>query len=238
MDIVQRLGFYPVPAGASPILGVEFSGTVEEVGSQSGNWKVGDEVLGLASGVSLSSEKPSVVVLTCLPSSFPLSFVFLSTMCMRYSIRRFRRELTRSTSFSPGHMSCTSRNTFRGLKPPQSPRTFSPVRLILSLSFFPTFNPVVHVEEYIADSYLFSSFGTARVATPVWHLYSLPGSLSGRGVQERRECHDPCWSLRCGCSCDSAVSLLRRVSKLFPSPARDHLTVRHPSHTRFVQFNP
>lgn len=54
MDIVQRLGFYPVPAGASPILGVEFSGTVEEVGSQSGNWKVGDEVLGLASGVSLS----------------------------------------------------------------------------------------------------------------------------------------------------------------------------------------
>lgn len=55
MDIIQRLGMYPVPAGASPILGVEFSGTVEEVGSQAGEWKAGDEVLGLASGVSTSA---------------------------------------------------------------------------------------------------------------------------------------------------------------------------------------
>ena len=33
MDIVQREGKYPPPPGASPILGVEVSGTVESVGS-------------------------------------------------------------------------------------------------------------------------------------------------------------------------------------------------------------
>lgn len=32
MDIVQRHGNYPVPAGASPLLGVEVSGIVEAVG--------------------------------------------------------------------------------------------------------------------------------------------------------------------------------------------------------------
>lgn len=52
MDIMQREGKYPVPPGASPILGVEFSGTVVQLGSNVNDWKEGDEVLGLASGVS------------------------------------------------------------------------------------------------------------------------------------------------------------------------------------------
>ncbi|PVF97621.1 quinone oxidoreductase putative [Serendipita vermifera] len=50
MDILQREGQYPVPPGASQILGVEFSGIVEELGPNTGKWKVGDEVLGLATG--------------------------------------------------------------------------------------------------------------------------------------------------------------------------------------------
>lgn len=50
MDILQREGQYPVPPGASHILGVEFAGTVEELGSGVNNWSVGDEVLGLATG--------------------------------------------------------------------------------------------------------------------------------------------------------------------------------------------
>jgi len=50
MDILQRRGGYPVPAGASRILGVEFSGHVAELGSDASEWKVGDEVFGLASG--------------------------------------------------------------------------------------------------------------------------------------------------------------------------------------------
>ncbi|KAF7364700.1 Quinone oxidoreductase PIG3 [Mycena venus] len=50
MDIFQRQGQYPLPAGASTILGVEFSGTVAVIGSNVTQWKVGDEVLGLTSG--------------------------------------------------------------------------------------------------------------------------------------------------------------------------------------------
>ena len=52
MDISQREGNYPPPPGASSILGVEFSGTISEVGQDVSNWKVGDEVFGLAGGVS------------------------------------------------------------------------------------------------------------------------------------------------------------------------------------------
>jgi len=42
MDIMQRQGKYPLPPGASPIIGVEFSGTIEETGES--DYKVGDEV--------------------------------------------------------------------------------------------------------------------------------------------------------------------------------------------------
>lgn len=42
MDIMQRQGLYPLPPGVSTILGVEFSGIVEE--SKSSAWKAGDEV--------------------------------------------------------------------------------------------------------------------------------------------------------------------------------------------------
>ena len=54
MDISQREGRYPPPAGSSNILGVEFSGTIAEISSGVSEWKVDDEVLGLAGGVSHS----------------------------------------------------------------------------------------------------------------------------------------------------------------------------------------
>ncbi|KAF9468670.1 quinone oxidoreductase [Collybia nuda] len=54
MDISQREGFYPPPAGSSSILGVEFSGEISEVGAGVSEWRVKDEVLGLAGGVSLN----------------------------------------------------------------------------------------------------------------------------------------------------------------------------------------
>ncbi|KZV87989.1 quinone oxidoreductase putative [Exidia glandulosa HHB12029] len=50
MDIAQRQGYYPPPAGASLILGVEFSGTVAKLGEGSTQWKEGDEVFGLVAG--------------------------------------------------------------------------------------------------------------------------------------------------------------------------------------------
>ncbi|KAJ1303002.1 hypothetical protein OPQ81_011204 [Rhizoctonia solani] len=50
MDIMQRKGGYPVPPGVSDILGVEFSGTIEELGSEVTGLQVGQEVIGLAYG--------------------------------------------------------------------------------------------------------------------------------------------------------------------------------------------
>jgi len=54
MDISQREGFYPPPAGSSSILGVEFSGHISDIGPDVSEWKVGDEVLGLAGGGAYS----------------------------------------------------------------------------------------------------------------------------------------------------------------------------------------
>lgn len=55
MDLMQREGMYPVPAGASKILGVEFSGVIEAFGGDGDveDFKVGDEVFGLAYGGKL-----------------------------------------------------------------------------------------------------------------------------------------------------------------------------------------
>ncbi|TCS97035.1 NAD(P)H-quinone oxidoreductase [Hazenella coriacea] len=50
-DILQRKGKYPPPLGASPILGLEMAGIIEEVGEKCrSDWKVGDRVFGLLPG--------------------------------------------------------------------------------------------------------------------------------------------------------------------------------------------
>lgn len=54
MDLLQREGKYPLPPQASKtIMGVEFSGVVEQVGNNAETYKQGDEVFGLAFGVGL-----------------------------------------------------------------------------------------------------------------------------------------------------------------------------------------
>lgn len=50
MDIMQREGMYPVPPGASEILGVEFSGEIAAVGAGVQHLEPGDAVFGLAQG--------------------------------------------------------------------------------------------------------------------------------------------------------------------------------------------
>ena len=51
MDLLQCKGLYPVPAGASTIIGVEVSGYVEELGEGcSGRFSVGDRCMALLSG--------------------------------------------------------------------------------------------------------------------------------------------------------------------------------------------
>ncbi|KAA8572811.1 hypothetical protein EYC84_003386 [Monilinia fructicola] len=51
MDLLQREGKYNVPPQAGKILGVEFSGVIEELGDGDvGDFTIGDEVFGLAYG--------------------------------------------------------------------------------------------------------------------------------------------------------------------------------------------
>ncbi|RKP35675.1 quinone oxidoreductase [Dimargaris cristalligena] len=50
MDIEQREGRYPVPAGVSSILGVEMAGVIEALGSKVTGFKISDRVFGLLYG--------------------------------------------------------------------------------------------------------------------------------------------------------------------------------------------
>lgn len=49
-DLLQRQGFYPPPAGASDVIGLECSGTVAAVGDGVTAWAVGDQVCALLAG--------------------------------------------------------------------------------------------------------------------------------------------------------------------------------------------
>ena len=49
-DVAQRLGRYPPPPDASPLLGLEVAGRIGEVASDVSTWKVGDEVCALTHG--------------------------------------------------------------------------------------------------------------------------------------------------------------------------------------------
>src|SRR3954454_9236868 len=49
-DLLQRMGFYPPPPGASEVIGLECSGTVAAVGEGVTTWQVGDEVCALLAG--------------------------------------------------------------------------------------------------------------------------------------------------------------------------------------------
>jgi NADPH:quinone reductase len=49
-DSMQRRGFYPPPAGASTILGLECCGTIAELGEGVTGWNLGDRVVALLTG--------------------------------------------------------------------------------------------------------------------------------------------------------------------------------------------
>ena len=49
-DMAQAKGMYPPPPGASPVLGMEVSGTVEALGDGVGNCEIGDHVCALIPG--------------------------------------------------------------------------------------------------------------------------------------------------------------------------------------------
>jgi putative PIG3 family NAD(P)H quinone oxidoreductase len=55
-DLLQRQGLYPAPRGASPILGLECSGEVIEVGGRVEGWATGDRAMALLSGGGYAEE--------------------------------------------------------------------------------------------------------------------------------------------------------------------------------------
>lgn len=65
-DVVQRMGNYPAPKGASDLPGLEVSGTIIEVGSNCTRWAVGDDICALLNGGGYA-EYAAADALTCLP---------------------------------------------------------------------------------------------------------------------------------------------------------------------------
>ena len=65
-DVMQRRGAYPPPPGASDLPGLEVSGTVEALGEDVAEWRVGDRVCALISGGGYASLCVAPAV-QCLP---------------------------------------------------------------------------------------------------------------------------------------------------------------------------
>ena len=73
-DVLQRMGNYPVPPGASPLPGLEIAGEVAELGSGVTMWKRGDKVCALANGGGYA-EYCAVPETQALPAPKGLSMV-------------------------------------------------------------------------------------------------------------------------------------------------------------------
>ncbi len=55
-DCLQRRGFYPAPKGVvQDIPGLEFAGTVSQLGADSGRWELGAQVMGICAGGAMST---------------------------------------------------------------------------------------------------------------------------------------------------------------------------------------
>jgi len=55
-DLLQARGKYPPPPGASPILGMEVSGTIARLGEGVSGWTAGDKVCALIAGGGYAEE--------------------------------------------------------------------------------------------------------------------------------------------------------------------------------------
>jgi len=55
-DLLQRMGFYPPPPGASDVIGMECSGTVSAIGPGVTGWSVGDAACALLAGGGYASK--------------------------------------------------------------------------------------------------------------------------------------------------------------------------------------
>jgi NADPH2:quinone reductase len=73
-DVLQRMGNYPVPPGASDIPGLELAGKVIALGAGVSDWKIGDAACALVQGGGYA-EYCAAPALQCLPVPKGLSIV-------------------------------------------------------------------------------------------------------------------------------------------------------------------
>jgi len=85
-DVLQRLGRYPVPPDASPIIGLEVAGEIVALGPETQGWKLGEKVCALTNGGGYAEYCPApmgqvlpwpkgydAVRAAALPETFPLT---------------------------------------------------------------------------------------------------------------------------------------------------------------------
>jgi len=82
-DLYQRAGHYPLPLGASPILGLEIAGTVSAIGQGVKKWKVGDSICALTNGGGYAEYCP-VPEGQCLPLPNGLNFIEAASLPETY----------------------------------------------------------------------------------------------------------------------------------------------------------
>ncbi|HAN68319.1 MAG TPA: NAD(P)H-quinone oxidoreductase, partial [Halieaceae bacterium] len=73
-DVMQRLGLYPAPPGASDLPGLEVAGEVAAVGAGVTGWQVGDRVCALTNGGGYA-EQAVAPAGQCLPVPAGMDFV-------------------------------------------------------------------------------------------------------------------------------------------------------------------
>ena len=82
-DVLQRLGKYPVPPGASDLPGLEVAGTLVAIGEGVTQWKVGDRVCALTAGGGYA-EYCIAPASNCLPIPKGLDFVQAASLPETY----------------------------------------------------------------------------------------------------------------------------------------------------------
>jgi NADPH2:quinone reductase len=82
-DVLQRLGKYPVPPGASDLPGLEVAGTVAQLGPGVTSWKPGDRVCALTPGGGYA-EHCIAPASNCLPVPKGLDFVQAASLPETY----------------------------------------------------------------------------------------------------------------------------------------------------------
>jgi NADPH2:quinone reductase len=98
-DVLQRLGHYPPPSGASDIPGLEIAGTVVARGPNAERWHEGDRVCALVAGGGYA-EYAAVPAVQCLP--IPDGMDFVSAAAIPETFFTVWTNLFRRGSLQPG----------------------------------------------------------------------------------------------------------------------------------------